>query len=69
MVGDGTNNDTTFYITLTIEQDDDDDDPLERIDSKNFFLFSTRCRKIRDRSPGLIFYHTFSRKKLCSICT
>ena len=37
MVGDGTNNDTTFYITLTIEQDDDDDDPLERIDSKIFF--------------------------------
>ena len=38
MVGDGTNNDTTFYITLTIEQDDDDDDPLERIDSKIFIL-------------------------------
>ena len=38
MVGDGTNNDTTFYITLTIEQDDDDDDPLERIDSKYILL-------------------------------
>ena len=40
MVGDGTNNDTTFYITLTIEQDDDDDDPLERIDSKIFFSYA-----------------------------
>ena len=33
VVGDGSANDTTFYITLTIEQDDDDDDPLERIDN------------------------------------
>ena len=33
VVGDGSSNDTTFYITLTIEQDDDDDDPLERIDN------------------------------------
>ena len=33
-MGDGSSNDTTFYITLTIEQDDDDDDPLERIDSE-----------------------------------
>ena len=41
VVGDGSANDTTFYITLTIEQDDDDDDPLERIDnsSKGLILF------------------------------
>ena len=54
MVGDGTNNDTTFYITLTIEQDDDDDDPLERIDSKIFFPM--RCRKTRHRSHNFLLH-------------
>ena len=54
MVGDGTNNDTTFYITLTIEQDDDDDDPLERIDSKIFFPM--RSRKTRDRSHNFLLH-------------
>ena len=48
VVGDGTNNDTTFYITLTIEQDDDDDDPLERIDSKIFIL------SLLDNAPNQI---------------
>ena len=61
MVGDGTNNDTTFYITLTIEQDDDDDDPLERIDSKIFFYF---LRDVVKFEIDLIFYLTFSRKKI-----
>ena len=55
VVGDGSANDTTFYITLTIEQDDDDDDPLERIDNsgKNEMLndtiivikYTTVCQK------------------------
>ena len=42
VIGAGSNgdNDTTFYITLTIEQDDDEEDPLERLDGKYFFYIA-----------------------------
>ena len=65
MVGDGTNNDTTFYITLTIEQDDDDDDPLERIDSKIFIYKSIKTSqhislfRPKNQFRKLVYYSFF----------
>lgn len=55
VVGDGSSNDTTFYITLTIEQDDDDDDedPLDRIDNSKCFA------KAKNPSSSPLFFFRF----------
>ena len=51
VVGDGSSNDTTFYITLTIEQDDDDDDPLERIDNSG-----KKYSSVTNKRGGTLIY-------------
>ena len=62
VVGDGSSNDTTFYITLTIEQDDDDDDPLERIDNSGKKYSSVPNK----RGGTLIYFETIIRSTFIS---